>query len=620
MTSTPVPPAPPVPPVLPPARPPRKRSATGLLVGLTLVALVLFAASIGVVVWAVNASKHADVDSGTFLKVPLSGALADAPSTPGLFDDPDGAPATVTEMAEAIRRASDDSRISGLYLVLDAPQGGWADYQELRAAVEAFGEAGKPCVAYSPSAITNGAYYLASACDTIALAPAALSLVTGLSIEVSYYKDTLAKLGIEPEYEHVGDFKSAIEVFERTGPSAPAAQAYEAMLDALYGDMVAGIAAGRGISEADVRAFIDTPTLTPKDMLDRGMIDLLAWPDAMAAHVHQVRQDDFADLLAAPVTDKDTKHLTPLKEYIKDQRAEESGRGAAIAVIYAEGNIVSGDGTPSLFGDDGQLTDGKYARWMRQVREDDDIKAVVVRVNSPGGSALASSLMWRENARTIAAGKPVVVSMGDYAASGGYLMSANAERIFAEPGTLTGSIGVFAGKFDLSGTYDKLGIHTHAFQRGAMAGMLSMSTGFTDDERTVFRAYIADFYDQFLDVVAEGRHMDRDAVHVVAQGRVWTGTQALERGLVDELGTLQDAVAHAATLVSLDDYHVERLPRRQTFFELLVDDLSDARAPTIRVELPLPLDAATLRDLATLERIQQDGGAAAFLPGHPTVR
>lgn len=605
--------------------PPPRRSGGGfrILLLLTAAAVVLFGIAAGIIWWAVSQAKIGQVDDGSFLHVELSGRIPDAPPQPGIFDDPNTFPPTATEIAASIRKAATDDRIDGLYLELDGAGAGWATWQEIRSAIGDFREAGKPCVAYSPGVIENGSYYLASACDTVAMAEAGVLLVNGLSIEVSYYKGTLEKLGIEPEFEHVGDFKSAIETFERTGPSESAAEAYDGILDSLYDQMVGDIAATRGVDVATVTGWIDRPTLAPPLAKERGMIDVVAFPDAMAAHVHEVADADWLQKLDAPVTDEDEPKLTKLKEYVKEVRRTEGEGADKVAVLHAEGSIVSGDSGGGLFGGSDNLTDGKYAKMMRRVRKDDSIKAVVVRVNSPGGSALASSLMWRENARTIAAGKPVVISMADYAASGGYLISANADWIVAEPGTITGSIGVFAGKFDLSGAYDKIGVGVHAFERGDMANMLSLSSGFDDDERVVFREYIEFFYDVFLGVVSDGREMERDAVHQVAQGRVWTGTQALERGLVDELGTLDDAIAKAAELANISDPGVVRLPKRLTLFEQIVENIEEGQSTAsvaVDLDLPFDLDERVRADLATMESIGQTGGVAAWLPGWPTVK
>ncbi len=607
---------------MPPPEPPQRSSALTVLVLLMLIAVLMVAIGGGAIWYFLRKARLGEVEEGTFLHVVVDGDLTDGPRQPGLFDDPSSRPASLGEVGTALRKAAGDPRVTGLYLELEGVAGGWATANELRTAVEAFVASGKPCVAYAPTAFTNGTYTVASACPTVGTSPGGVMMVTGLAFEVSYYRGLFDWLGIEPEFEHVGDFKSAIEAYELTGPSVPAAEAYEGLVGSLYGQMVASIAKGRKIAEGDVQGLINQPTLTPRIALTRGMVDVLAWPDAMRAHVHEVGSEGWQAKLDAPLDPEAEPKLTPVKEYVKELRSNTTWGQDQVAVLYAEGNIASGDGGGGIFGDDGLLTDSEYAEWMEEVRKNDEIKAVVVRVISPGGSALASSLMWRENEAVKATGRPLVISMGDYAASGGYLISANADWIVADPGTLTGSIGVFGGKFDLSGGYTKLGITTHTFQRGEMANLLSFSQGFNDAERVVFKEYLADFYDQFLTVVSEGRKLDRDAVHAVAQGRVWTGEQALQHKLVDQLGTLQDAITKAAELAKITEYDVRVVPKPRSFFEELSRQMEDGKFGSVSAAgAMLPgLDPRWKTELATLEAISRDGGAAAYLPGSPTAR
>jgi protease-4 len=605
-------------PPLPPEPERRPPSTNSVLLALTAVGTLALGGSIGAIWYLANRVDVGEVSDGSFLQLTLKGTLSDEPVTGGLFDDPSDAPPTVTELAEALRAAAEDDRIDGLFLVVDGAAGGWASWQELRGAVEAFQAADKPCLAYSPSMYSNGSYYLASVCDTVAMAPTGVVMVNGLAMEMSYYAGTLEWLGIEPEFEHVGDFKSAIETFERTEPSESAAEAYEHLIDSTWAQLVDGIAAGRDLDSDAVRELIDHPRITPQSAVDRGMVDVLAWPDAVVQHAHRVGEDGWADLLAEPVDEVDRDNLTRMKEYIKGFRADARGSGDRIAVVQAQGNIVSGGSGGGLFGDDGNLTDGEFADWMEEARDDDSVKAVVVRVNSPGGSGLASSLMWREVARTQRAGKPVVVSMGDLAASGGYMMSCNADWIVAQPGTITGSIGVFGGKFDMSGAWEKLGMTSHTFKRGELSDLFSPNAGFSEEGRGVYKEFLSTFYyDVFLDQVSEGRGMEVDAVHEVAQGRVWTGEQALGHGLVDELGGLHEALAKAAELAEIDDYGVSRVPRAKGFMELLAEDLEGADAS---LTLELPLDAAMRADLALFQNLHEMHGVAAFLPGRPTLR
>jgi protease-4 len=603
----------------PPSRPPvRASGGTRWLLGLTIVGIGVVVASGAALFWALGDDVPEIADEG-WLRVPLGGALADAPKPEGLFFEPEDIPPTVTEIAGAIRHAATDERVNGVLVELDGASGGIASWNVLRDALVDLKAAGKPCVVYQASAFTNNDYWMATACETVVMAPAAVMLVNGMSIEMEYYKGTFDWLGVTPEFEHVGDFKSFIETYERTGPSEQAAQAYEGLIDSLWSRVVGGIAEGRGVSVEVVNGWIDQPTLAPKAAMERGMIDALGWPDAVRANLASVAEEGWAAKLDAPVTAKAEdaeKDLIKLKDYLPTVRAAEKEGDGQVAVIFAEGQIVSGGTDPGLFGDDGLLTDGEFAGWMKDAREDDDVKAVVLRVNSPGGSALAASAMLREVERTRAAGKPVVISMGDLAASGGYLISCTADRVFAEPTTITGSIGVFGGKFALGGAFAKLGITTHAFQRGAQAGLLSPVAPFTDSERATFRAWLEDFYQVFVQQVADGRKKTFEEIHAVAQGRVWTGDQALANGLVDELGGVDDAIAHAAELASLEDPAIRRIPAAKGFFDLLMEDLQDSA----KVELPFDLSQSVRGELSVLEEAGRTGGAILMLPGGLRVK
>ncbi len=597
-------------------------TATRILIVLTLLGVMVFATSMGAVVWLVSRTDMGEVKSASWLRVPLTGQLADAPKQGEFVVDPADAEPLATEIATAIRKAAADERIEGLLLELNGTSGGWGTLSEVRSALTAFRESGKPCVAYAETYMM-GSYYLASACDTVVMAPGGIGLVAGLSSSITYYAGTLEKIGAEGDFEHVGDFKSAIEPYERTGPSDAASEATTALLDSLWAEWVASVSSGRGLSSADLQALVDAPAMSPIDAQERGLVDALAYRDAVRIALPEHGSDGWAAALDAEpdgeAYEDALDRLTALEEYLKGVRAELKSGSRAVAVVHAEGTIISGDPRDALFSD-GMLGDKAFAEWMSEAREDERVAAVVVRVNSPGGSGLASDMMWREIKRTQAAGKPVVISMADYAASGGYYISAPADWIVAQPMTITGSIGVFGGKLALGGTWEKLGMTEHTWKRGAEADLMSSSSPFSEGGRLVYRRFLSDFYETFLKRVGDGRGMDRDGAHAVAQGRVWTGQQALERGLVDELGGLDVAVAKAAALADLDqdDLGVRRLPERKTFFELMLEDLGAAQATVGRVEAPPGVPVDTLHRLVRLERVLADG-VAAMLPGDLVV-
>ncbi len=603
------------------APPPRRRDRTSrttrVLLAFTAVGAMVFLGSLGVVAWQISKGSGASVEEGSWVTLRLSGVLEEKAST-GFSLDPENVPPTVTEIAGAIRLAATDDRVTGVFLDVDMPSAGWASIGEIRDALVDLRAADKPCVAYGEMYDMRG-YWLASACNRVALAPGGLAMVTGLSTSITYYAGTLEKIGADPDFEHVGDFKSAIEVFERTAPSEPAAEATNYLLDGLWEPIVAGIASGRGVSESQVAAWVDSPSLAPHAARSSGLVDVLGYRDAVRQTLDEATGEGWQAAVdavnAAPDEDDEDAgpEMVSMSDWMDVAREREAEGNQKIAVVVASGQIVSGDGDEGFFGSGSMLADRPFRKWMQQVREDDDVKAVVLRVNSPGGSGLASDMMWREIRLVQAAGKPVVVSMGDYAASGGYYIAAPADWIVAQPLTVTGSIGVFGGKIALGGMWEKLGMTETTFERGAEADMLKASTPFSDEGRLVFRAFLQDFYDRFLQVVGEGREMDHDTVQAIAQGRVWTGQQAFDRKLVDQLGGLDEATAKAAELAGLDgDFGITRLPRSRSLFEMLAEDFGQQ---TTRVEIAIPgVDMAPLEDLARLERILADGGVAALLP------
>ncbi len=606
---------------------PRPAGGGRIVLALVLFTVFLFVGSGGLLWWATSRQDTGTVGDGSWLHVRLSGELVDAPAEPGPFDPPDAIDPTATELARAIRMSAHDDRIEGLYLDIGPVGGGLTLFEEIREAVDDFRAAGKPCVAYAESAIDNASYMLASGCDTVVMHPTGVAVVDGMRLAVTYYRDTLDQLGIVPEIEHVGDYKSAVEPFERTGPSDAAAEAYEGMLDALYEELVGRIAEGRGLAPEQVRAWIDDPVMDPQSLLMRGQIDGLAYPRTVKARVHRVPEEGVAVLEGHLGPDEDEAKLTKVSEVLKGLRAK-GASGPGIAVVHASGSIMPGNDQPSLFGDDGTLTDGELVGMLEEVLEDDAVKAVVLRVDSPGGSALASMNMRDAILRVQDAGKPVVISMARYAASGGYLISADADWIVAQPTTITGSIGVFGTRFAMDGLWEKMGMHVHAFQRGEEAGLLA-ATAYTDAQRETFRGYIAFFYEEFVSLVAQGRSMEPSAVEEHAQGRVWTGRQALDRGLVDEIGGLEVAIDKARDLGGLVEAQeaVYQWPRRKTFFERLIEefeggasarlDLGAAAAQAVVDSLPAGVQA----ELATLEAVAGQGPAVfAWLPGAPRAQ
>jgi protease-4 len=376
--------------------------------------------------------------------------------------------------------------------------------------------------------------------------------VSGLAAEVTFYRGTLDKLGVEAQFEGVGKYKNAPNQLTEKGLTAPHREQMEALVGTLFEQYVRGIAEGRGLEPGDVRSLVDRGPFQAAEAKEAGLVDELLY------------RDEVEDRIPA------AGRLDPVR-YVKSGRGFFDAR-PKLALVYAAGDIIPGESQSSPFG--GELAGSDtIARGLRQAREDDAVRAIVLRVDSPGGSGTASDAVWREVAlarRT----KPVVVSMGDYAASGGYYIAMGADAIVAQPGTITGSIGVFSGKLSLRGLYGKLGISQQTVQRGKNASLFSDWAPWTAEERAKVRQLNEAFYRAFVAKAAEGRKKKPEEIEAVAQGRVWTGEEALAAGLVDALGGLDGAVRVAlerARIPRSQEVQLVVMPQRKGLLETLLE-------------------------------------------------
>lgn len=536
------------------------------------------------------------VASERVLNLKFDPSIRDLPGSTDFFADPEDLPPLSTEVAQLIRDAGDDPNITGIKINLSSLSLGWAQTHEIREALVYYNSTNKPCDLFTQM-VDNKSYYLASGCPNIHMAPNGIFLVTGLSVTQSYYATLFEKMDIHANFAHVGDFKSAVEPYERTGPSEAASEATDALLDSLYSQLKLSFISGRNMSESEVNSIFNDPPITPSSALEQGLIDSLSY------------SDEIFD------TEEDTIKMS---KYLRQRRKAWSSGDSAIAVIHADGAIMSGDSGESLFG--GQFVgDESMTRYLRDAKEDDDVKAIVIRVNSPGGSGSASDIIWHEIEAVQEAGKTVVVSMGDYAASGGYYISMGTDYIFAQPNTITGSIGVFGGKINIKGLYDYAGVSLHTYQRGHYSTLFSEVHDFDERHRNKYQEFLEGFYDIFITKAADGRQMTKEEVHAVAQGRVWTGEQALVHGLVDELGGLEAAINKAAELENITDYRVVRYPEHKTMLEVLLDDLTESSRQdkfVMNPKLSFPKSLSGAVDHALLLDGILDGyGAAVLLPG-----
>jgi protease-4 len=528
----------------------KRRTAWLLAAGVAAVALG--AAAVGAVALVVRGGRpSAGWPGGSgYLALDVSSDMPEEPSS-GLSGLLENRRPSIRALVEAVDRAGRDPAVKGLLLRVGTVDVGWARVQELRDALVRFRRSGKPSWAHLEFA-GNREYYLATGCAKVAASPTAMVDVSGLAAEVTFYKGTLDKLGVEAQFEGVGKYKNAPNQFTETGFTAPHREQMEALVASLFEQYVRGVAEGRGLTVERVRALIDRGPFNAPEAKEAGLVDELLY------------RDQVEDRIPA------AGRLDPAR-YVKAGRGFFDGR-PKLALVYAVGDLVPGDSQSSPFGG-GLAGSDTIVRGLRQARQDDAVRAIVLRVDSPGGSGTAADAVWREVSLARRA-KPVVVSMGDYAASGGYYIAMGADAIVAGPGTITGSIGVFSGKFSLRGLYGKLGISQETVQRGRNASLFSDWAPWTEEERAKVRGLNEAFYETFVTKAAEGRKKKPQEIEAVAQGRVWTGQEALAAGLVDALGGLDAAVRAArerARIPKGQEVQLVVLPQRKGLLETLLE-------------------------------------------------
>lgn len=514
--------------------------------------------------------------------IEIHGAYSEGAGAPGLFGD---VVETLASGLQRLEKASKDDDLDAVILHINGPTIGWAKLNELRTGIQKMRQKGRKVYAWLESADTKD-YLLATACDEIILPESGMVMMPGLRAEVSFYKNLFDMLAIQPQMLRVGEFKSAAEPYSRSEMSPAFREEMEAILDDYYRQIVEMIAESRKLTPEQVKAAIDVGLHTAGDAKKLGLIDRLGYEDSITELVKGDRKDAEVKISKAygkKKLDTDFSGITGMAKMMNLlMGAEPTTRKSSapkIAIINAVGPIMSGNSREDIFGDE-SMGSTTIIKAIRQARDDATVKAIVLRVDSPGGSALASDLMWHE-LETLEGKKPFIVSMGDVAASGGYYIAMGADRIFAEPGTLTGSIGVVGGKLAFEKFYEKIGITTSVVQRGKNSGVLSMTTPFSDAERDAMQKMLNDIYAQFTKKAAAGRKMEHEKLEKMARGRVYTGAQALNLGLVDELGTLSDAIAHAKKAAGLDpDQKLERLdlPKPISPFEQLFGPVDPSAA------------------------------------------
>src|ERR1044072_1817719 len=524
---------------------------------------------IGVVaIWAALRKGEPTIRDNSLLALRVAGTLPDyTPDDPfkKFFGGPDQ---SLTGLVMQFKKAKADKRIKAILLDVNMSGVGWGKAEEIRDAIKDFRSSGKRVCAYVEFGL-NKEYYIATACDKIIVPPPGELFINGLAADVMFFRGSLDKLGIYPCIYQIGKYKSAGDMFTQKQMTEAHRQYINEMLDDLYGRYVNTIAQTRHKTPDEVKALIDNAPYSAAKAKEAGLIDDVLYKDDV--------EKQFKKLLG--YKDTDTFVAVRGTDY-RDVQPESLGlnKGEKIAVIYASGDIGSGSSQNSPSGEQSIGSD-TVAKALNDAAADKSLKAIVLRVDSPGGSGLASDIIWHA-VDAANQKKTVVVSMSDVAASGGYYISASAAKIIAEPSTITGSIGVVAGKPVLRGFYDWLGISNEYVLRGKNAGMFRETEKFSDDERAKFEDWIkTTYYGDFVPKVAQGRHKDPKDADAVGQVRVWTGYQAKERGLVDDFGGLDKAIEVAKQLAKIPaDKGVERviLPYPRTFLQELLSSDGDS--------------------------------------------
>jgi protease-4 len=582
--------------------------------GIVAVFALVIVIGVAIVVSVFRKSEPAIRDN-SLLTLRVAGSLPDySPDDPfkKYFGGPDQ---SLTGLVMQFKKAKVDKRIKAILLEIDMSGVGWGKAEELREAITDFRSSGKPVYAYIEFGL-NKEYYIATACDKIYVPPPGELFINGLAADVMFFRGSLDKLGIYPDIYQIGKYKSAGDMFTQKQMTDAHREYVNSLLDDLYGRYVNTIAQSRKKTPDEIRALIDNAPYGAAKAKEVGLIDESAY------------RDDVEKQIKTQLGYKDADAFTPVRgtDY-RDVSPESLGlnEGERIAVIYASGTIGSGSSQNSPSGEQSIGSD-TVSKAVSDAAADKTIKAIILRVDSPGGSGLASDIIWHA-VEAANQKKPVVVSMSDVAASGGYYISAAASKIIAEPSSITGSIGVVAGKPVMRGFYDWLGISNEYVLRGKNAGMFRETEKFSDDERAKFEDWIkTTYYQDFVPKVAKGRKKDPQSIDSVGQGRVWTGAQAKDRGLVDDFGGLDKAIEVAKDLAKIPkDKGVERviLPYPQTFLQQLLsgDNSSNTKVEQQRaIAAALPEDAKrALRYMALMDQMR-NGEVMLLMPFDIRVR
>jgi protease-4 len=597
-------------------------SMLGALVALivfTVGGALLFIGVLGVLA-ALGGDKTVRVESGSYLVLDLSSSISDAPPVFDFHSLGGDHPSALQlrTVTRSLRAAAKDDRIVGVFIKGDvSPLGsgpGYAMLKELRGALEQFKATGKPVKAFLTYATTKD-YYLASVANNIALDPYGMIIMPGLASQPMFFTGAFEKYGIGVQVTRVGKYKSFVEPFTRKDMSPENREQMEKLLGDIWGGLIADMATSRGLTPALVQATVDTEGLIrPEAAKAAKLVDRIAYRDEIIDELKQATgrtgsKENFKQISIADYS-KTAKDIYDGSDKGAEKPEKASIHGARIAVVYAEGDLVDGEGNEA-----GEIGGTRFSRELRRLRNDANVKAIVLRVNSPGGTASASEAILRE-IRLAKQTKPVVVSMGTYAASGGYWISSYGDRIFAEPTTVTGSIGVFGIQFDAKKLFNDFGLTFDSVKTGKFADALTITRPKTPEEMAVFQRMVDWAYGEFISKVSDGRKLKRAFVEEIAQGRVWSGIEAKKIGLVDEIGGLDAAIQYAATKAGLGrNFRLVEYPKKKELAEVVQEMFekmapNNARLPGIAGQVAVRMES----ELNLLKRFNDPQGLYARLP------
>lgn len=569
------------------------------ILGLFIFSVIWVAIFFGIIGVAMSGSKEVKISDNSVFELKLEGILVERHKNDVISSFASEINSSVSEIAlddimASIDKATDNDNIKGIYLHIGDFSASVASLQEIYNGLERFKKTGRFIVAYTDS-YGNGTYYLSSIADKVYMNPSGTLALTGINISTVFFKDLLSKIGVEMQIFKVGTFKSAVEPFTQTSMSEANRLQLTTFINSIWTEITKTIARNRGITESEVNLYADSGLFLDdaQTAVQHKLIDSLVYSSDMKEIIEKRVDKDYKTL-----TINDMKLVAQNKEYSKNR----------IAIVYAVGEI---DGSNKNDGIDSE----DISEDLLDIADNDKIKAVVLRINSPGGSAYGSEQIWKA-VSVVKSKKPIVVSMGDYAASGGYYIACNTDRIFAQPTTLTGSIGIFGIFPNIGGLTDKLGIKFDNVKTNKYSDFGATYRPMNTEERVILQRYINNGYELFTKRCAEGRNMNIDSLKAIAEGRIYSGTDAMRLGLVDEMGGLEEAIAFAAKKANISDYTLKYYPSVKS----LIEQISDIFSTSVEERIVKSQLGENYRLFRTIQRAQTTTGIKAIMPYSITVK